>query len=185
MHTTVCNQRGRGRKTDAGDANKEVVINTNTPHTPRKRGAEIASNANYTLALDLWREVCAAAGLSFIVDNCTANGARKIAARYLDTGELTPEAVRKAMAKLAHIITHNERSSHYTLNALGNNISRYLEVPKATTTGTTGPSKPVLWDFMCNVCGETSAAFLPGHVQPNPTPCGCRGCRGMAIPKKG
>ena len=105
------------------DANKEVVVINNTPLTPRKRGAEIASVENYSLALDWWRETCTEAGLTFIVDNCTANGARKVAARYLDTGVLTPEAVKGAMRKPAYLITHSEKAQHYTLNALGNNIS--------------------------------------------------------------
>jgi hypothetical protein len=60
------------------DAKEEEVVNyNNTPHTPRTRGAELASRENYYLALDLWRTACAGAGLAFIVDNCTANGARK------------------------------------------------------------------------------------------------------------
>ncbi|MCC8180355.1 MAG: hypothetical protein LIP23_05530 [Planctomycetes bacterium] len=100
------------------NANKDLVFNNNTPHTPRKRGAEIASIENYTLALDLWQATCSAAGLPFIVDNCTANGARKVAARYLDTGIVTSEDVKDAMRKLADLIQNNERSRHYTLNAL-------------------------------------------------------------------
>ena len=183
MHMVVDDRLGRGKQKGRGDANKEVVINNNTPLTPRKRGAEIASHENYTLALELWRDVCDSVGLAFIVDNCTANGARKIAARYLDTGELTPETIKMAMAKLAHIITHNERSSHYTLNALGNNISRYLEVSKKETVAV--QPKSIWWDFICDVCGETSAVFLPAHVQPKPVPCACQGCMGMTIPEKG
>lgn len=165
------------------NANKELVINNNTPHTPRKRGAEIASAEKYSLALNLWRESCAEAGLAFIVDNCTANGARKVAARYLDTGILTPEAVKGAMRKLAYLITHSEKAQHYTLNALGNNISRYVDATKRETVF--AAPKRVLWDFVCTDCGATAAGFYPEGVQPKPAPCTCSGCHGLMIPKKG
>ena len=167
----------------AGNAKKELVINNNTPHTPRKRGAEIASTENYNLALDLWRVVCTEAGIAFVVDNCTANGARKVAARYLDTNVLTPEAVKGAMRKLAYLITHSEKAQHYTLNALGNNISRYVVAVKKDTTPAT-PTR-VLWDFVCNSCGANAAGFYPGGVQPKSAPCACHNCSGMMIPKKG
>jgi hypothetical protein len=151
------------------NAKEEVVIINNTPLTPRKRGVEIASRENYALALDLWRTTCAEAGLAFIVDNCTANGARKVAARYLDTGMLTPKAVRKAMQKLAHVITHNEKAQHYTLNALGNNISRYVEAPKKAAQSP--PAKRMAWRWTCGKCGADSVGFVPAGVTPPPSPC--------------
>ncbi len=150
----------------------------NTPHTPRKRGAEIASVENYSLALDLWRITWAEA---FIVDNCTANGARKVAARYLGTGILTPDAVNRAMHKLAHLIIHNERAHHYTLNALGNNISRYIDAPKKETASPT--PKRVIWGFACNKCGTTAAGFYPEHAQPHQSLQASR-LHGVMIPKK-
>lgn len=159
------------------------MINNNTPHTPRKRGAEIASVENYSLALDLWREVCGESGLAFIVDNCTANGARKVAARYLDTGVLTPEAVRQAMRKLAQLIAHNEKAHHYTLNALGNNISRYVNSPKGEAASS--DPKRVLWDFSCNACGMTAAGYYPAGARLRSEPCTRQGCHGMMIPKRG
>ncbi len=165
------------------NANKELVINNNTPHTPRKRGAEIASVENYTLALDLWRETCEEAGLAFIVDNCTANGARKVAARYLDTHTLAPEVVKRAMQNLAYLITHSEKAQHYTLNALGNNISRYVDTTKRETAS--AASKRVLWDFACSVCGVTAAGYYPEGAQLKPSPCTGHGCHGLMIPKKG
>ena len=131
----------------------------------------------------MWRAVCTETGLTFIVDNCTANGARKVAARYLDTGALTPDAVKGAMRKLAYLITHSEKAQHYTLNALGNNISRYVDATKKDTPPTA--TKRILWDFVCNSCGATAAGFYPDHVQVNPAPCTRPGCHGMMIPKKG
>ena len=131
----------------------------------------------------MWREVCAEAGLAFIVDNCTANGARKVATRYLDTGVLTPDAIKKGMRKLAHLITHSEKAQHYTLNALDNNVSRYIDVAQSDTVPTA--PKRVLWDFVCNSCGATSAGYFPDHANVNPIPCNCLGCHGTMIPKKG
>lgn len=183
MQTVDSHWENRERSFVMGNANKDVVINNNTPHTPRKRGAEIASLENYSLALDLWRTTCAEAGLAFIVDNCTANGARKVAARYLDTGALTPEAIKRAMCKLAYLITHNERAQHYTLNALGNNISRYLEPSKREPTQTV-PER-VLWEFTCSACHTTAAGFYPADSQPLSTPCGRRGCDGVMIARRG
>ncbi len=159
------------------------MINNNTPHTPRKRGAEFASFENYTLALDLWRDVCADAGLAFIKDNCTTNGARKIAARYLDTGDLTPEAIKEAMQALAHLITHDERSNHYTLNALGNNASRYVVVHKPDSA----PRSPrhVMWDFACASCGTTAVGRRPEGAPVGSIPCVRKGCTGRMMPKNG
>ncbi len=162
---------------------KELVIYNNTPHTPRKRGAEIASLENYTLALNLWRGVCAEAGFAFIKDNCTTNGARKVAARYLDTGDLTPEAVKQAMRKLAHLITHNERASHYTLNALGNNISRYVAIRKPESASQS--PRHVMWDFACASCGITAAGRYPEGAPLDSVPCIRQGCHGIMIPMKG
>ena len=109
-------------------------------------------------------------GLAFIVDNCTANGARKVAARYLDTGQLTAEAVKKAMSNLAHRITHNERCSHYTLNALGNNISRYLEAKASVAKS---PQKrQIRWEYKCRVCGATACRLgWEGDCKPAPIRC--------------
>lgn len=166
------------------DAKKEEVIINNTPHTPRKRGAEIASVENYNIALDLWREVCAGVGLAFIVDNCTANGARKVAARYLDTGVLKPDAVKGAMRKLAHLITHSEKAQHYTLNALGNNISRYLEAMENDST--VSSSKRIAWRFVCDICGTDAVGLYPVGITPEPSPCikAKRGhCTGTARPQ--
>jgi len=165
------------------NAKEELVINNNTPHTPRKRGAEIASVENYSAALDMWREVCAEAGLAFIVDNCTANGARKVAARYLDTDTLTPDVVKRAMRKLAYLITHSEKAQHYTLNALGNNISRYIDAPKKEAASTA--PKRVLWEFACNVCGTTAAGYYSENARMNSVPCACPGCHGMMISNRG
>ncbi len=162
---------------------RRLVIYNNTPLTPRKRGAEIASLENYTLALNLWRGVCAEAGLAFIKDNCTTNGARKVAARYLDTGDLTPEAVKQAMQKLAHLITHNERASHYTLNALGNNISRYVTVRKQESAPQDSPC--VRWYFACTECSTTAGGRFPVGTLPRSIPCSRQGCSGMLIPTKG
>ena len=131
----------------------------------------------------MWRETCGEAGLTFIVDNCTGNGARKIAARYLDTGILTPETVKQAMRRLAHLITHNERAQHYTLNALGNNISRYIESRK-TLSGSAEPRR-ALWDFVCHDCGTTAAGYYPVDAPPRPVACTRHGCHGIMIPKKG
>lgn len=151
------------------DAKKEEVVINNTPLTPRKRGVEFASSENYSLALELWRSACDEAGLAFIVDNCTANGARKVAARYLDTGILTPEAVGKAMRRLAQLITRDEKARHYTLNALGNNISRYLEAMRQTSTAP--PSKRIAWRFVCDICGVESVGMFPPDVTPEAAPC--------------
>ena len=172
----------RERNFVAGNANKEFVIN-NTPHAPRKRGAEIASVENYNLALNLWRTVCAEAGLAFIVDNCTANGARKVAARYLDTDTLTPDVVKRAMRKLAYIIMHNEKAQHYTLNALGNNISRYIDAPKKDVASTV--PKRALWEFACSVCGATAAGYYRENEPVSSAPCTCPNCHGMMNAKRG
>ena len=118
--------------------------------------------------------------MAFIVDNCTANGARKVAARYLDTGTLTPEAVGKAMRTLARGITGNERMRHYTLNAIGNNISRYLEAAKKT------PVKRSAWRWTCGTCGADSVGMVDRGVTPPPSLCikaKWGGCDGMAYPE--
>ena len=165
-----------------GNANKDLVIINNTPLTPRKRGVEFASPENYALALELWRTTCAEAGLAFIVDNCTANGARKVAARYLDAGTLTQEAIKKAMGKLAYLITHNEKAQHYTLNALGNNISRYLDVPKYEKA----LGKRLIWRLTCEKCGADSVCLFPTDVTPPPIQCmkaRWGHCDGTAYPK--
>ena len=143
----------------------------------------MASLENYTLALNLWRGVCAEAGLAFIKDNCTTNGARKVAARYLDTGDLTPEAVKQAMRKLAHLITHNERANHYTLNALGNNISRYVEMRKKENASQ--DSRSVIWEFACADCGTTAAGHFPMGTPPRSIRCIRQGCLGVMTPMQG
>lgn len=87
------------------------------------------------------------------------------------------------MHKLAYLIIHNERAQHYTLNALGNNISRYLEAPKRDIVSTV-PGR-VLWDFTCSVCNATAAGYYPADSQPPSTSCIRQGCNGMMTSKKG
>ena len=87
------------------------------------------------------------------------------------------------MRKLAYLITHNELANHYTLNALGNNISRYIDVPKKQSS-VTGAMR-VLWEFTCDACGTTATGIYPAAVSVTPSPCAARDCRGTMLSKDG
>ena len=86
------------------------------------------------------------------------------------------------MGKLAYLITHSEKAQHYTLNALGNNISRYLEASKrGEPTG-----KRLIWRLTCDKCGADSVGLFPPDVTPPPIPCmksKWGHCDGTAYPK--
>lgn len=157
---------------------QEVKELINPPNPPLKKGGRSASNISgllggdeqrYRMVLDMWREERAAAGLNFQEDRNTAQGARILAADYLNMAQLTVHQLREGMRDVIRRIGSDAKCRNYDLRTLANNPSKFCPPPPI--------AKPkrvkVRWIMVCDVCGhELWTDCKPAGTEP-PRPEDC------------
>lgn len=164
--------------------------NINPPNPPFAKGGR-ASFANsdqdderYSEVLGIWREERERAGLAFLEDRNTAQGAAKLADEYLAMARLSTKQLRLGMRKLCEAVVSDPRKRDYDLRTLARNPSKWcppvvIEKKKR---------RLVLWGGKCDVCGR-SASLGPFAPESDPAPplqpCpGAEsGCQGWMTPE--
>ncbi|MDR1613853.1 MAG: hypothetical protein LBT97_13900 [Planctomycetota bacterium] len=157
---------------------KEILL---PPNPPQAGGRATQPSASTAQVLDMWREERELAGLAYLEDRRTLQGAKMMAEKWLDPGNADSDQIREAMRTIVRDIAANPKARLFDLRTLANGLSKYLAAARRE------PEKTAMWLWKCDRCGETAAGWRPANAgEPPPIPCIRieQGCNGTMRPKR-